>query len=841
MTNMADCISSAVKAGQLDPARASQARLNFQQLAARYENIMPRAQAHAAAAADLKEATEAAARRRFHAVTNQLQAMRRLRDAVETADNPAAVLRNLIEYSEGSGYKGESVRSIKEAYENQIRATISETLNETGLNVAGASRNKARLENLIRELHGEATGDVRAVELSNAVQKAQDDMRRAFNAHGGDIGKIDGYGVMHTHDIAQLRKSTFNAWRDDIEGKLAWDKIDDAATGKPFAAAGQVPSRAKSEKFLKDVYEGITTRDWDDKDPSMSVGGRALYNQRAEKRVLHFKSGSDWLAYNKSFGATDPFSAMINGLSGLASDVALMRVLGPNPRAGLEYATQVAKKRVATVAGTAKTPDALKAAAKLETRVNHEAARAKAMLSHVTGDANVPEHAAFASFMSGTRSVLTSIQLGSAVVSSFSDLATMRMASKIIGLNPNNAISKSVQLMASHATRQTAARMGYVANTLADAGGGSSRYFGELFGAGIPERLAGFTLRASGLSFITDMRRIAFKMEFSGFMADNADRAFDRIDDSLRQILQQRGISSSDWDALRDPAARFVDQASGADFITPSYWLEAQTGLSRAEAEGLSMRLDAIMSEHMEYAIPSASIEGRAFIQGASVPGTLGGELLRSGSMYKSFAYSLTLGQVRRWKSLDGPMSKFQYAVEMSASLLLMGAISLQLKEIIKGNDPRPMNELKFWGAALMQGGGLGIFGDFFASETNRMGGGFAQTLAGPVIGFGSDIAGPILSNAARFANGDDLLIGRDVANFVRRDTPFFSSHWASRAAYDRMVADTLQRWLDPDAEAIWRRQERQRERDYGATAWWGKGDVLPSRAPDLSNVTGAK
>lgn len=842
MANIADCIEGAVKAGQLDPARAKDARKNFEQLRDRYVTTMPLAQAEAAAAADLKEATEAAGRRRFHAVVNQLQTMRRIKHAIDTADDPAVAIRNLLEFSEGSGYRGESVRSLREAYEAQIHATIAEVLQETGLNVTGAGRNNARFNNLIRELHGEASGDPRAVELATAVRSAQDRMRRAFNAHGGAIGELDHYGVSHSHDVTQLRKAGFEQWRADIEGRLAWHQIEDVTTGRPFASSpGEIPARFRSDRFLRDVYEGVTTRGWDDKDPTMSVGGKALYNQRADHRVLHFKDGSSWLEYNKQYGASDPFSAMMNGLHGLARDVAMMRVLGPNPRMGLEYAIQVAQKRVETAASAAKPGDKLKAASRMAQRVQKAGERAKGMLAHVNGNANIPEDAAWASFFSGTRSVLTSIQLGSAVVSSVTDLGTIRQAAKFVGMKPANVLSRSVQLTASKTTRQTAARMGYVASALADAGGGSARYFGQLFGAGIPERLAGFTLRASGLSWVTDMRRIAFKMEFSGYLAENADRAFSDIDASLKQILEGRGVTASDWDALRDPAVRFVDPASGADFISPTYFLESQSAMSRAEAEGLSTRLEAIMQEQLEYAVPSASLEGRAWFQGTHGPGSIPGELSRSFMSYKSFALSLTLGQIRRWKALPGPMAKAQYAAEMSASLILLGALAIQLKELVKGNDPRPMDNAAFWGAALMQGGGLGIFGDFFAAEASRVGGGIGETIAGPVFGLAGDVIKPVASNVARVADGKSPLIGRDVANLVGRNTPVASSLWYIRKPYNALVGDTLQRWLDPDAEANWRRQNRRQERDYGNASWWAKGQPLPDRAPDLSSFAGGR
>ena len=45
------------------------------------------------------------------------------------------------------------------------------------------------------------------------------------------------------------------------------------------------------------------------------------------------------------------------------------------------------------------------------------------------------------------------------------------------------------------------------------------------------------------------------------------------------------------------------------------------------------------------------------------------------------------------------------------------------------------MTEAKFWGAAIMQGGGLGIFGDFLGQDMSRSGSSLAATFAGAQFG----------------------------------------------------------------------------------------------------------
>lgn len=811
--------------GEIDKSRGKATQQEYEQLVERYAQVMPRHQAEVRAAMTVKEALSASLPARHHKVIAQLQTMVRLESQIMKATDPAAALNALIEYNPNVGYTGESIQSLSQALIRSINGDLNEFLRKTGQNMLGSQRNKAVLADVVDELHGTKTGNPRAAELADAVRSEQARLRKMYNAHGGDMGELLDYGAAHSHDVVALRRAGPTTWKDSIRDRIDWTRIQDFQTGKPFAkSADDLPEPERVEAFLDDVYQGIVTRGWDDRDPSMAVGGKALYRKYSEHRVLHFKTGRDWMDYNRDFGRSDPFTALIGGLHGMARDVAQMRVLGPNPRMGLEYASQVAKKRAAELGDY-----------DMDAKIDKQAKRARVDLSHFDGSANVPESAAWASFFGGVRQVITANKLGSAILSAVTDKATIHMASKAVGMNPYNVLSTSTKLIASAATRRTAAQMGYVADTLADMGATAARYTGDVFAPEITRRLTGITMRASGLSFWTDMHKTAFQMEFAGFLAENADRALADIDPLLRQVLERRGITATDWDKLRDLGAMFTAD-NGAKFLSPIYWRH-HTDMPSAEAEGLALRLQMAIEEQLEMAVPSSSIAGRRIIRGDSKPGTFSGELLLSGSMFKSFALSITINQIRRIQSLPTLADKLTYSAQLAAGLFVLGGVAIQLKEISKGRDPKPMDNGAFAMAALFQGGGLGIFGDFFAAETNRFGGGIAETLAGPQIGLISDVARIPLSNLNSAIEGRDTAIGRDLANFVRHNTPILSSLWYQRVAFDRAVADQLQLLLDPEAEANWRRQERHRDRTSGNTAWWERGAFTPARAPDLSNA----
>ncbi|MFD2854017.1 hypothetical protein ACFSZS_03335 [Seohaeicola zhoushanensis] len=54
-------------------------------------------------------------------------------------------------------------------------------------------------------------------------------------------------------------------------------------------------------------------------------------------------------------------------------------------------------------------------------------------------------------------------------------------------------------------------------------------------------------------------------------------------------------------------------------------------------------------------------------------------------------------------------------------------------------------------------------------------------------------------------------------------------------------MADTLQSFLDPEAEQQWHRQMRRREKDYGTRSFWPRGAATPDRTPDLTNALGGR
>jgi hypothetical protein len=115
------------------------------------------------------------------------------------------------------------------------------------------------------------------------------------------------------------------------------------------------------------------------------------------------------------------------------------------------------------------------------------------------------------------------------------------------------------------------------------------------------------------------------------------------------------------------------------------------------------------------------------------------------------------------------------------------------------------MKSAKVVTASMIQGGGMGIFGDFMFGEFNRYGQSFTKTLAGPGFGTADDIT----SLFAKFVRGENA--AKDAVKFAMRNTPYANLFY-TRAAADYMVLHGLMETMD---SGYLSRMEKRYKKDY--------------------------
>lgn len=691
-----------------------------------------------------------------------------------------------------------NVEGRRKAIKGQAHRMMVDILADHSANLVGQVRGKARLTNIVREAFGENSGDAAAKELAGAWGRTAEMLRKRFNAAGGDIGKLDDWGLPQGHDWRAVRSAGFDAWREQTLPRLDRAKMIDRRTGQPFTDSAM-------DEALKSVFATIRSNGIADMTPG-AVGKGAMANRHADERFLKFKSANDWMAYAEEFGSGSPYDAMMGHIDRMARDIAAVEILGPNPANTVSWIKDsLAQSAAINLSPKDKDVGAARSAGK----------RIDELWAQYTGAANEPRNERLALAFSSVRAFQTATKLGSAYLSAGTDFGFQASRRAFNGLPQVSVMRDYLKLMrpGSIEDQKLAVRRGLIAEEWGGRTAAQNRYMMEELTGEIPRRLAEGVLRLSLLSRHTQTMRWAYGMEVLATYTEQAGKSFDNLEPALRGALQRYGIGAGGWDKLRTAP---METDRGVEWLTP-----ANSGDNDLASKFMEMIL-----EETDLAVPTADLSTRATLSAGTERGTWVGEGLRSALLFKSFGVSVVINQVREILAMSGVQAG-KYAGGLVLGTTLLGGLALQLKALASGKDPRPMNDEKFWGAAMLQGGGFGIFGDFLSSSTNRFGGGFAQTLAGPLV---DDAQG--LVNIGKAKKPGRAAV-RELKGFIPG-----SSLWYGRLAFDRMVADQIQEAIDPEYRKSWRRMAKAAD-EQGTQFWWEPGEALPDRAPDLTNAGG--
>ena len=195
--------------------------------------------------------------------------------------------------------------------------------------------------------------------------------------------------------------------------------------------------------------------------------------------------------------------------------------------------------------------------------------------------------------------------------------------------------------------------------------------------------------------------------------------------------------------------------------------------------------------------------------------------------MFKSFPVTLMLTHMGRSMRI-AKGGRLAYAGTMVAATTALGALALQAKDISRGRTPREMGSKEFALASFMQGGGVGIFGDFFFSDQNRFGGGLEVTVAGPAVGKASEFIGFGQSTVSNLLDGEYGQVASDTINLVKNNTPIASSLWQTRVIWER-VFEQAQIKVNPKERKKMINRKRRREKAYHQKHFWGPGQATPT------------
>jgi hypothetical protein len=692
--------------------------------------------------------------------------------------------------------------------------------------VLGRQRVPANELNIVAEAFGRDTGDAEAKAMAQGWIKARELLRAGFNRFGGHIDALDDYGFPTHHSQRLVNAVSRQEWESFVLPLLDHSRMMTRSGARRLTGA-------ELHAALIEMHRGITTQNWDTRDPSQRAAA-ALANRRDESRFLHFASPEYWLAYQRRFGDGNVFDTMVQHIDGMSRDIAHMQVMGPNPAATVAWlkneltrranlTTRASERRRATIANY---------------RLDNLYAQ------YYSGAASNPVSQFWAETEGDLRNVVGSALLGSAVtVAVPTDWNFSRMTRAFNGLPQIKSVMPYLRTFnpASQADRMLALRLGLTAEGYGHVLHDSARAIDQLYGHQWSRWLVDRTLTWSGLTPHTNAARWAHGWVAQGALAQFARTEWRNLDSAFREGLQHYRIDEAAWNEIRDTP---LHTDRGATFLRPGDIMK-RTDIDQARALDLGQRVaDWIMTE-TEFAVPSTSLAGRAIGRGAVRPGTVQSFFLSSPLMFKTFALTYLLSHGRRLLAQASWAKRLQYLASILIMNTLAGGAILQTREIANGRNPRDMQDWRFWASAFFAGGSLGLVGDFLYSKVNDADRGFASYLAGPTFGALEDVGKTAISganivlakNARARRNAEGALANNSIA-FVKR---YLNPFGLFTPAIERAVFDRLQAYADPNWQQRLHRIERWHQRQFHQSYWWRRGETVPSHLPDLHAATGER
>lgn len=669
---------------------------------------------------------------------------------------------------------------------------------------------------VVREVFKSAdgsTGNKTAQKGAQAWLSTIDGLRQRFNAAGGDVGQL-AYGyVPQPHDQAKVRKAGPQAWAEKTMPRLDRDRY--------LKEDGARMSDAEVLDFLKEAHTTIATDGLNKSNPGEFKGTGKRANRGTDERQIHFADGDAWSDYMKEFGRGSLYDAMMRHINGVTRDIALVERYGPDANATSRLMIDTAVRADGTTEGKP---------------VGAMSINPQTYWNMISGRVGAPVDESIATAFSTVRNVMTAAKLGGAVLSSFSDLGTLAVTAGYNRL-PYWQLVKDIGTAGTKDAKDFMNTHGMVAEAAMN---GLNRWSSNNMDNNWSGHLSNAVMRWSLLNAWTDSLRQGFHLSMNTKMGEMSRQQWGSLHEFDRVRLERSGINEADWVQLN---AVPLEAFNGRELLTPQQIKQHVPG-------DLAERMFSFIADEGEHAVVNPDMAARAIATGGLQAGTPWGEIARTVTQFKSFPISMF---TRHWKRmLEGDMgadgapmlaNKLLYGSAMMASLLGLGAVSFQTKQMLQGKDPVNMDPTtgtgaRFWAKSLATGGGLGIAGDMLLVDPQGGSGDatstFVKNVAGPAVGTAAELlAKNIVENAWQAAEGKDTHWQAELLNWTKSNVPGQSVWWV-KPVLEHSFLNAVNENLSPGYLA---RQQDRAHKDWGQRYWWKPKEALPNRAPDLEKA----
>ncbi|PWR24988.1 hypothetical protein [Zavarzinia aquatilis] len=754
-------------------------------------------------------------------------------------NRPQAVLSLLEGSQQGIEMGRFSAGAVVKSWDNRLTGGLMAEVFEARPHLADIIDDDTLNLDIRREMHElrdggtpGITGNDDAVHIARGFAAWAELARKSANRLGAVIGKLEGWAPQ-IHDAVKLIKAGQDKWIDAILPRLDLTR-----------SFGKDATPESARTALADIYRTITTGVA--RAPNAAAKGEHQGPSRIARRLehereLHFIDAAAQHEYQGQFGYGNIFAAMILHQRRAAAVIGQMDVFGPNPEVMIRSLLEAQKRAL-------RDDPALDPARreKLVKRLDFDGSAIGDAYKELTGVTRQAVNITAARWFAGMRNFTMLSKYGSAIISAVPTDPVMAAAA---GMFRGSGFFRTF-------TRQIAGFLdgrpkGERQQVAFLAGEGYQGLIEHILGTqhtldgpvGYLSKMTTALFKWQGAQWWDDVLRATAARIVSADLALHAHRAWGELPPRFAHVLGLNGITAEKWEIIRTSVQRLDE--GGTAYITPDRagaladdaYLPLIADRLKAIAERMRgpdkdvkiaaararliaeardevlMDVQRFIADEVDYAHMRPDAASRRLALQGTRAGTRAGEVMRFITSGRSFMIAFTNRALGRAFFGGAGATRGQRAAgnwrhigTLTAGLLLGGYAALTMKDVLKGRwPPRDPGDPATILAALVQGGGAGIFGDFLFADVSRFGNTVLDTAAGPAIGSASQLLQVIL----KVSHGDAK--AADVLNAVINNAPF-ANIWWGRQAFDVLVLNSLREFVTP---GTLRRQEQSMKRIY--------------------------
>lgn len=691
------------------------------------------------------------------------------------------------------------------------------------------------------------TGNSDAQWLARELSIFSEMARYDANKRGANIGHLDGYAGQQMHDDLAVAQAGREQWVKDITPLLdlerTFPEIKNAAEIEGILNeihTNIVTTVGRQKPAPHDL-------------PGQRTSPTNLASKLGRSRVLHFKDAEATKIYRDKYGSGSTIANFFMRQRMMARSVAAMDVFGANPESSIKRLVDGAKAALRNEWKAAEGNAKKQAAIKKE--IDGLDRGFESAIDEMTGWASMPVSGNHwyqsATLHNNVRTTLAMAKLGGAVITAIpSDTVTAAASAMFRGQSFWGGIFRHLKGVFDSLSDAEAKELSYLLGEGADGLTGhlSAAVLAEDAAVGTPSRWAESFFRWSLLTPWTDASRMAAVRTVSAQLGYHVGKTFSELPERLRHVLSLHKIGDEEWAAISKTeafemkgrkyitaeAVRHLDDDAIAPIVQDkidALWekydppsKKTKEGRANAEAkfekarerviedarDDLELRLQGYFSDETSYGIVQTDAASRRFTTMGHRPGTLAGEAMRYIMQFKGFPIAFSQRVLGRAIVGGAGKNKWDRALKNSghigtliAGMTTAGYLSLAMKDFLRGywppRDPFAGDTLEeqvksardVLIASMVQGGGMGIYGDFLFSKFNRYGHDPLITLMGPGVGLASDavkIAGSVRDMDPKAAQ---------MLNFVMDTTPYVNLFYL-RPVLDVLLVNDLREAVNP-------------------------------------------